>query len=62
MPEHLAEYALWHIPKQAFSAAIYTRLLKNLLELAADIPLLFFILPVMLMTYKRAFRNSSVSL
>ena len=50
------------IPKQAFSAAIYTRLLKNLLELAADIPLLFFILPVMLMTYKRAFRNSSVSL
>ncbi len=50
------------IPKQAFSAAIYTRLLKNLLELAADIPLLFFILPVMLMAYKRAFRNSSVSL
>ena len=50
------------IPKQAFSAAVSARLVKNLLELAADIPLLFLILPATLMAYRRAFRNSSVSL
>ena len=50
------------IPKQAFSAAISARMMKNMLELIADIPLLFLILPVTLMAYRRAFRNSSVSL
>ena len=50
------------IPKQAFGAAISARLMKNLLELIADIPLLFLMLPAALMAYRRAFRNSSVSL
>ncbi len=45
------------IPKQAFSAAISTRLLKNVLELVADIPLLFILLPAALLAYRRAFQN-----
>lgn len=47
------------IPKEAFSAAVSARLVKNLLELVADIPLLLLILPAALMAYQRAFRNSS---
>ncbi len=43
------------IPKQAFTAAIYTRLAKNLLELAADIPLMFLLLPAILAAYNRIF-------
>lgn len=41
------------IPEQAFSKAIAVRAAKNALELAADIPLLFVILPAVLVIYKR---------
>ncbi len=47
------------IPKQALSAAIPARLMKNLIELAADIPLLLLLLPAALLAYRRAFRNNS---
>ncbi len=41
------------IPEQAFSKAIAVRAAKNALELVADIPLLFVILPAVLVIYKR---------
>ncbi len=47
------------IPEQALSVAIPARLMKNVIELAADIPLLLLLLPAALMAYRRAFRNSS---
>ncbi len=47
------------IPKEAFGVAISTRLVKNLLELVADIPLLIVLLSAALIAYKRAFRNHS---
>lgn len=40
------------IPKQAYSEAIIARTAKNVLELAADIPLLFIILPATLLAYR----------
>ncbi len=43
------------IPEEAFGAAVIARLAKNLIELAADIPLLIIVLPAVLMAYKRAF-------
>ncbi len=46
------------IPKQAFGAAISARLIKNLLQLIPDIPLLLLLLPAALLAYRRAFRNS----
>jgi ECF transporter S component (folate family) len=41
------------IPKQAFTTAIAARVIKNILQLAADIPLLLIILPAVLMAYNR---------
>ena len=41
------------IPDSAYGAAIKARLVKNVVELAADLPLLFIILPVCLISYKR---------
>ena len=45
------------IPKAAYSSAIVARIAKNVIELAADIPLLFVILPVCLVAYKRTART-----
>ena len=41
------------IPKAAFGVAVKARLAKNIFELAADIPLLFVILPAAYFAYKR---------
>lgn len=41
------------IPEQAYSAAIISRIAKNMLELCVDIPILFVVLPVALNAYKR---------
>ena len=41
------------IPKAAYSSAIVARIAKNVIELVIDIPLLFIILPVCLVAYKR---------
>ena len=41
------------IPSQAYSEAIIARTAKNVIELCADIPLLFVLLPVALIAYKR---------
>lgn len=42
------------IPEQAYTEAIVARIAKNVIELFADIPLLFLFLPVVLAAYKRA--------
>lgn len=42
------------IPKDSLSAALGARVVKNILELAADIPLMFIILPVVLTAYKKS--------
>jgi len=47
------------IPQQAFGAAISARLMKNLLELIVDIPLLCIMLPAALMAYRRAFHGKT---
>lgn len=41
------------IPKEAYSEAIVARIAKNVLELVADVPLMFVILPAALIAYKR---------
>lgn len=41
------------IPKESYGAAITARIAKNVIELLADIPLLFVLLPVALTAYKR---------
>lgn len=41
------------ITAESYGAAIIARTAKNVIELAADIPLLFLILPVILMAYRR---------
>ncbi|MCD7773199.1 MAG: folate family ECF transporter S component [Ruminococcus sp.] len=46
------------IPETAFWEAVAARLIKNVVELAADIPLLFILLPFALVMYKRAFASS----
>ena len=46
------------IPEEAFGTAVIARVAKNLIELAADIPLLVVILPAVLMAYKRVFCTS----
>ncbi|MBR3631164.1 MAG: folate family ECF transporter S component [Oscillospiraceae bacterium] len=48
------------IPQQGFGAAISARLVKNALELVADIPLLLLILPVALLAYKRIMSGREV--
>ncbi len=45
------------IPKAAYSSAIVARIAKNVIELVVDIPLLFIILPVCLVAYKRTVRS-----
>ena len=47
------------IPKAAYSSAVVARTAKNLIELAIDIPLLFIILPVCLVAYKRTVRTKA---
>ena len=46
------------IPEQALTVAIPARLMKNIIELGADIPLLLLLLPAALTAYRRAFGNS----
>lgn len=41
------------IPRQSFGLAVSARIVKNVLELFADIPLLFVLLPAALVAYKR---------
>lgn len=41
------------IPAESFGAAVATRTLKNVVELGADLPLLFLLLPLCLTAYKR---------
>jgi ECF transporter S component (folate family) len=41
------------IPTEAYSTAIVARVAKNIIELVADIPLLFILLPTALIAYKR---------
>lgn len=48
------------IPQQAFSEAVTVRFAKNALELAADIPLLLVILPVVLTAYTRSAGRHSI--
>lgn len=48
------------IPETAFWEAVSARLIKNVVELAADIPMLFILLPFALMLYRRAFSKSAV--
>lgn len=47
------------IPQQAFTAAITARFVKNALELLADIPLMFVLMPLVLMIYQRALGGRS---
>ncbi|MBE6872641.1 MAG: folate family ECF transporter S component [Ruminococcus albus] len=49
------------IPKQAYSAAIVARVIKNLVQLAADIPLMFVILPTVFVIYKRTFGKKATA-
>jgi ECF transporter S component (folate family) len=42
------------IPRQAYHIAIASRTVKNVVELAVDLPLLWIILPVCLTAYKRS--------
>lgn len=41
------------IPQEAYGAAIVSRIAKNVIELCADLPMLFILLPVALAAYKR---------
>lgn len=45
------------IPKQAYGAAIVARIAKNVIELGLDLPLLFILLPTVLLAYQRVFRT-----
>ncbi len=47
------------IPQEAYSAAIVARVAKNVIELAADLPLLFILLPVALKAYQHIFCRSA---
>lgn len=49
------------IPKQAFVLAVHTRLIKNLLQLAADIPLMIIILPALLIAYNGMLQKDSTA-
>lgn len=48
------------IPKAALGEAISIRIIKNAVELFADIPLLFLILPAVLFAYTRIFRPKAI--
>lgn len=43
------------IPEAAYGTAIIARVAKNVIELGLDLPLLFVILPAVMMAYKRVF-------
>lgn len=43
------------IPQAAYGTAIIARVAKNVIELGLDLPLLFVILPAVMMAYKRVF-------
>ena len=45
------------IPAVPFSVAVSTRAIKNLIELVADLPLLWILLPIVLVTYQKVFRR-----
>lgn len=49
------------IPQEAYGAAIVSRIAKNVIELCADLPLLFILLPVILAAYNRmcSFRRAT---
>lgn len=47
------------IPAESYSAAIVARVTKNAIELVADIPMLFVLLPVCLAAYKRTVKVST---
>ena len=49
------------IPYKSLPVIISTRLGKNLLELAADIPLMFIILPFVLVVYSRTVRRNAAA-
>lgn len=50
------------IPKEAYGAAIIARIAKNVIELVADLPLLYIVLPAAYMAYKRlAVKGSSLA-
>ncbi len=49
------------IPEEAYGAAVVTRLAKNVIELAVDLPLLFVVLPGVLLAYKRVFMKAAVN-
>ncbi len=49
------------IPKEAFHLAVAGRLIKNAVELVADIPLLLILMPACLMIYRRSIRNTSAA-
>jgi len=48
------------IPEEAYSTAIVVRIVKNVIELVIDFPMLFVLLPVALTAYQRVFRKSTV--
>lgn len=43
------------IPEAAYGAAIIARVAKNVIELGIDLPLLFVVLPAVMMAYRRVF-------
>ncbi len=47
------------IPEEAYGAAVVTRVAKNVIELVVDLPLLFVVLPGVLLAYKRVFSAAS---
>ncbi|MCD7960245.1 MAG: folate family ECF transporter S component [Ruminococcus sp.] len=49
------------IPEEAYSTAIVVRIVKNIIELVIDFPMLFVLLPVALTAYQRVFRKSTVT-
>lgn len=49
------------IPEQAYGAAVVARVSKNVIELVVDIPLLFMLLPVVLIAYKRSGADRKIS-
>lgn len=48
------------IPAEAYSAAIVARFAKNVIELAADLPLLYLLLPLSLKAYQSIFQKSAI--
>lgn len=49
------------IPQEAYGAAVISRVAKNVIELCADLPLLFILLPIALAVYKRSYSQKRAS-